>query len=137
MFRLRVGGDEFLVIFPECTLERIPEIMSRMDSITFSFEGKKIPVSFSYGAAQYQPNDTPESMLKRADKRLYAKKAKRKAAEASPASASRDANAPKAPEEAAKLNPSPARSLVAQAGFRRSERLPFEMPVPVYVSREH
>src|SRR6266704_1028397 len=116
---IRVGGDEFLVIFPECQLEKIPEIMSRMTAITFSFEGKKIPVSFSYGAAQYQPNDTPESMLKRADKRLYAQKAKRKATEASPASASRDANAPKAPEEAAKLNPSPARSLVAQAGFRR------------------
>jgi len=111
---IRVGGDEFLAIFPECTLERIPEIMSRMDSITFSFERKKIPVSFSYGAAQYQPNDTPESMLKRADERLYAKKAKRKAARQ---------------EEA--------RSLVAEAGFRRSERLPFDMPVQVYVSREN
>jgi len=111
---IRVGGDEFLAIFPECTLERIPEIMSRMESITFSFEGKKIPVSFSYGAALYQLHDTPESMLKRADERLYAKKAKRKAARQ---------------EEA--------RSLVAEAGFRRSERLPFDMPVQVYVSREN
>lgn len=134
---IRVGGDEFLVIFPECVLEKITEIMSRMDSITFSFEGNKIPVSFSYGAAQYQPHDTPESMLKRADERLYAKKAKRKAAEASSTSASRDANAPKAPEAAAKPNLSPARSLVAEAGFRRSERVPFEMPVEVYLSREN
>lgn len=110
---IRVGGDEFLVIFPECTLEKIPEIMSRMDSISFPFEGKKIPVSFSYGSAQYEPNDTSESILKRADERLYAKKAKRKAARQ---------------EEA--------RALVADAGFRRSERLPFEMPVQVYVSRE-
>ncbi len=39
---IRVGGDEFLVIFPECSLEKIPEIMSRMDAIAFPFEGKKI-----------------------------------------------------------------------------------------------
>jgi diguanylate cyclase (GGDEF)-like protein len=111
---IRVGGDEFLVIFPECALEKIPEIMSRMEAIAFSFEGKKIPVSFSYGAAQYQPSDTPESILKRADERLYARKAKRKAARQ---------------EEA--------RSLVDEAGFRRSERQAFEMPVQVYVSREN
>lgn len=111
---VRVGGDEFLVIFPECVLEKIPEIMSRMDSIAFSFEGNKIPVSFSYGAAQYEPNDTPESLLRRADERLYARKAKRKAARQ---------------EEA--------RSIVANANFRRSERVSFEMPVQVYVPREN
>jgi diguanylate cyclase (GGDEF)-like protein len=124
---IRVGGDEFLVIFPECALEKLPEIMSRMDSISFPFEGKKIPVSFSYGAAQYQLNDTPESMLRRADERLYAKKAKRKAA----------ADAARTQEEAAKPDPSKARSIVAEAGFRRSERVPFEMPVQVYVSQEN
>lgn len=134
---IRVGGDEFLVIFPECTLERLPEIMSRMDSIEFTFSGKKIPVSFCYGAAQYEPNDKPETMVRRADERLYAKKAKRKAPEASSASASREADALKSQEEAAKLNLSPARSLVGDAGFRRSERVPFEMPVEVYVSGEN
>ena len=110
---IRVGGDEFLVIFPECVLEKIPEIMSRMETLSFPFEGKKIPFAFSYGAAQYQPNDTPETILKRADERLYAKKAKRKAARQ---------------EEA--------RAVVAEAGFRRSERVPFEMPVQVYIARE-
>ena len=111
---VRVGGDEFLLILPECTLEKIPEIMSRMDSIAFPFEGKKISVSFSYGTAQCQSSDTPETMLKRADERLYARKAKRKA-----------------------VRQEEARALVAEAGFRRSERVPFEMPVQVYVSREN
>ena len=75
---VRVGGDEFLTIFPECPLEKMQQILLRMDSIAFPFDGKKIPVSFSHGVAQYQVNDTPETMIQRADERLYAAKASRK-----------------------------------------------------------
>jgi len=76
---VRVGGDEFLTIFPECPLDKMQQILSRMDSIAFSLDGKKIPVCFSHGVAQYQVNDTPESIIQRADERLYAAKASRKA----------------------------------------------------------
>lgn len=74
---VRVGGDEFLVIFPDCPMDKMELILSRMEAISFPYEGNKIPVSFSHGVAQYQVNDTPESMLQRADERLYIAKANR------------------------------------------------------------
>jgi len=79
---IRLGGDEFLVILPECPPDKVPLIMSRMGKITFPLDGRQIPVSFSYGLAQHQFNDTPETMVKRADERLYAAKAQRKTAAA-------------------------------------------------------
>ena len=133
---IRVGGDEFLVIFPECTLEKIPEIMSRMDSIAFTFAGHKIAVSFSQGAAQFQPNDTPETMIRRADERLYAQKAKRPGG-GKRSSPSGESDAPRPQEEAQKPDSSAVRSIVANAGFRRSQRVAFEMPVEIYVCREN
>jgi diguanylate cyclase (GGDEF)-like protein len=78
---IRVGGDEFLVIFPDCPREMIDVILSRMGSIALKFEGHEIPVNFSHGLAQYEINDSPATMVHRADKRLYAAKSKRKEAE--------------------------------------------------------
>jgi diguanylate cyclase (GGDEF)-like protein len=74
---IRLGGDEFLVILPECSQDKVQMILSRMDPVEVVWEGRKIPVCFSRGVAQYQVKDTPESMLARADERLYAEKAKR------------------------------------------------------------
>jgi diguanylate cyclase (GGDEF)-like protein len=74
---IRIGGDEFLVIFPDCLPDKVELILSRMKSLEVDLEGKRIPVLFSRGAAQYQVNDTPETIIKRADERLYAAKAKR------------------------------------------------------------
>jgi diguanylate cyclase (GGDEF)-like protein len=78
---IRVGGDEFLVILPECPPDKVQLILSRMASFELNVEGRKICVSFSRGVAQYQLNDTPESMIRRADERLYAAKAKRASVE--------------------------------------------------------
>lgn len=74
---IRVGGDEFLVILPECPLDKVQTILSRLDSIDLNLDGQKVRVSFSRGVAQYQINDTPETIIKRADERLYAAKAAR------------------------------------------------------------
>jgi diguanylate cyclase (GGDEF)-like protein len=74
---IRLGGDEFLVILPECPPDKVHTILSRLDSIELNLDGQKIRVSFSRGMAQYQINDTPETIIKRADERLYAEKAKR------------------------------------------------------------
>jgi diguanylate cyclase (GGDEF)-like protein len=75
---IRVGGDEFLVILPECPPDKVGLIWSRMGSIVLKLEKEQIPVFFSYGMAQYEVGDTPETMIKRADERLYAEKSKRK-----------------------------------------------------------
>lgn len=77
---IRVGGDEFLVILPECPPEKIQLIWSRMGSIVLKLDKEQVPLLFSYGMAQYQVGDTPETMIRRADERLYAEKAKRKTA---------------------------------------------------------
>jgi diguanylate cyclase (GGDEF)-like protein len=74
---IRVGGDEFLVILPECLPDKVELILSRMKSLEVNLDGQKIPVLFSRGVAQYQVNDTPETIIRRADERLYAEKSKR------------------------------------------------------------
>jgi len=74
---IRVGGDEFLVILPECPADKVQTVLSRLDAIDFNLDGEKVRVSFSQGVAQYQINDTAETIIKRADERLYAAKAKR------------------------------------------------------------
>ncbi len=79
---IRCGGDEFLMILPECPPDKVPDIFSRMGPVTIPVNGKQIPVRFSYGMAQCEVGDTPANMIKRADERLYDSKAKRKAAAA-------------------------------------------------------
>jgi diguanylate cyclase (GGDEF)-like protein len=74
---IRVGGDEFLVILPQCPPDNLHIILTRLDSVDVNLDGQKIAVSFSWGVAQYQVNDTAQTMIKRADERLYAAKAKR------------------------------------------------------------
>jgi diguanylate cyclase (GGDEF)-like protein len=73
---IRVGGDEFLVILPQCPQDKLGAILSRLDSVEVNLDGQRIAVSFSWGVAQYQINDTVETMIKRADERLYAAKSK-------------------------------------------------------------
>jgi diguanylate cyclase (GGDEF)-like protein len=71
---VRLGGDEFLVILPECPAEHIPTLLNRLKDIVAEFDGKKIAVSSSAGWAGYQKGDTPERLMERADKALYLNK---------------------------------------------------------------
>jgi diguanylate cyclase (GGDEF)-like protein len=57
---IRVGGDEFLVILPECPPEKVQVILSRIGSILLEIDNKKIPLFFSCGIAQHQVGDTPK-----------------------------------------------------------------------------
>ena len=79
---IRTGGDEFLVILPECPPDKVQVILSRLTAFDFQLDGRTITVSFSLGVAQYQVRDTPESMTARADARLYEAKTQRSAAPA-------------------------------------------------------
>lgn len=74
---VRMGGDEFLVIVPECPADKVSAILSRIGMPEIEFSGQKIPIRYSIGRAQYQFNDTFESLLARADGVLYAEKAAR------------------------------------------------------------
>jgi diguanylate cyclase (GGDEF)-like protein len=74
---VRMGGDEFLLILPECPTEKVGAILSRIGTLEIEFGGQKIPVRYSSGRAQYQFSDTFASMIARADAMLYAEKAAR------------------------------------------------------------
>lgn len=82
----RYAGDEFVIILPETTRESALKLMRRVcahfheNPLT---AGKmRIPVSLSFGIASADEEDVsdPESLLKKADDRLYlAKKARKEA----------------------------------------------------------
>jgi len=71
---VRMGGDEFLVILPECPEDRIPGLLARLGGLEVSFRGSIIPVRFSAGVAGFSPVESSEQMLERADQALYAQK---------------------------------------------------------------
>ena len=71
---VRLGGDEFLVVLPECPPERVGTVLSRLKDFDLEVDGKQIHVSSSRGCAQFELGDTIESLLQRADHDLYAQK---------------------------------------------------------------
>jgi diguanylate cyclase (GGDEF)-like protein len=74
---VRIGGDEFLVVLPECPRENVHIILSRLKPFDVMLDRKKVTISYSRGRAQYQVSDTPQSLIQRADKVLYDEKAAR------------------------------------------------------------
>ena len=73
----RWGGEEFLVLLPEtaaaAAVELAENLRSRVDAHVF---GQDLHCSISIGVAEMRSNDTPDSLVHRADTALYrAKKA--------------------------------------------------------------
>jgi diguanylate cyclase (GGDEF)-like protein len=71
---VRLGGDEFLVILPECLPERIPALLKRLGHLEVEWGGEKFTVSAAVGWAGYEKGETPAQLIERADKCLYANK---------------------------------------------------------------
>ena len=71
---VRLGGDEFLVVLPECNLEQVQTILGRLGSLEVEWQGHQIPVTFSAGWQQYTLGDKPEQLLELADQALYQRK---------------------------------------------------------------
>jgi len=71
---VRLGGDEFLVLLPECPADQVPALLTRIGRVDVTFRGERIQVSFSSGHAGFQGSESPEEMLERADQLLYAVK---------------------------------------------------------------
>jgi diguanylate cyclase (GGDEF)-like protein len=71
---VRLGGDEFLVLLPECAVEQLELVVGRLGVLEVDWQGQNIPVTFSAGWKQYQPGERPEEMLARADEILYTRK---------------------------------------------------------------
>ena len=60
---VRLGGDEFLVLLPECTVEQLQLVLGRLGVLEVDWQGEKIPVTFSAGWKQYELGERPEEML--------------------------------------------------------------------------
>jgi diguanylate cyclase (GGDEF)-like protein len=73
----RFGGEEFILMLPGTPLENATILAERLrESLeNLSFAPLKTRVTASFGIAQYQPDDTFETLVKRADEALYAAKA--------------------------------------------------------------
>jgi diguanylate cyclase (GGDEF)-like protein len=68
---VRMGGDEFLLILPECSLSQLQLVLDRIGPVEISSQGQKIPVKYAAGWKEYVVGDQPESMLAGADQALY------------------------------------------------------------------
>ena len=73
-FAVRMGGDEFMAILPECPAAQAKVILERLESLEATYNGCTIPVAFSAGTVGYEIGETPEQFMERADRLLYANK---------------------------------------------------------------
>ena len=71
----RFGGEEFLIMLPETTVEAAAQTMTRLQrELTkhfFLHENDKVLITFSAGVALRQPNEDQVSLVKRADQAMY------------------------------------------------------------------
>jgi diguanylate cyclase (GGDEF)-like protein len=71
---VRLGGDEFLLILPECNHEQLQLVLNRLGPLELAWEGRRFPIKYSVGWKEYVSGDQPEGMLAAADQALYANK---------------------------------------------------------------
>lgn len=75
----RLGGDEFLIIFPDCSQSDAKQILNRIETILEHSQGKTKDypkVTISYGLAEYNPlrGLSAEELIEYADTQMYTKK---------------------------------------------------------------
>jgi diguanylate cyclase (GGDEF)-like protein len=71
---VRLGGDEFLVLLPECRADEVKHVITRVEGLEVNYENTTIPCRFSRGWTDYRTGETSEELLRRADQALYADK---------------------------------------------------------------
>jgi diguanylate cyclase len=71
----RFGGEEFLILLPETTVEAASQTMTRLQrELTkhfFLHDNEKVLITFSAGVALRNPNEDQAALVKRADKAMY------------------------------------------------------------------
>jgi len=76
---VRMGGDEFMVVLPECSSDSIPKVLMHLRDLYVEHLETRIDIKFSAGWAQNRPNETAVELMTRADRALYADKETRNA----------------------------------------------------------
>ncbi len=75
---VRIGGDEFVALLPECDPQQVQHVLDRLSGLSVQVDGERISFRFSAGWTDYRPGETPEQLLERADHALYVEKQNRK-----------------------------------------------------------
>jgi diguanylate cyclase (GGDEF)-like protein len=75
---VRIGGDEFVVLLPECELNQVQIVLERLGGLEVELESGKLELRFSAGWTDYKAGEAPEKLLERADRALYDEKQRRK-----------------------------------------------------------
>ena len=74
----RFGGEEFIIILPDTTLEdaktAIVRLQRELTKRYFLHENEKVLITFSAGVTDYRSDDTQASVTKRADDAMFAAK---------------------------------------------------------------
>lgn len=72
----RWGGEEFLIIYKgENPLDEMEELLEKIRNCKIEYKEQTMQVTMTWGISRYRQDDTIESVLKRADERLYYGKA--------------------------------------------------------------
>lgn len=80
----RYGGDEFLVVLPECKPENVQHVLKRLEGMRVDIEGHNLPIALSAGWAELLPGESAKDLLARADTALYTNKRAKSAAQSQP-----------------------------------------------------
>jgi diguanylate cyclase len=71
----RFGGEEFVILLPETTVEAAAQTMTRLQrELTrhfFLHDNEKILITFSAGVALRLPDEPQETLVTRADRAMY------------------------------------------------------------------
>jgi diguanylate cyclase (GGDEF)-like protein len=74
----RLGGDEFGVLLAHASVEqgrkKADILAEKLKAQPTMWQGKPIPIGFSYGAFELKGDDTPDLAMARADEAMYAQK---------------------------------------------------------------
>lgn len=74
-FLARWGGDEFVIIFPELSLQQAHKTSEKLRVMISTYQTTlNISVTCSFGVAQYQDGDSINDLFQRVDKQLYISK---------------------------------------------------------------
>ncbi|MGA8222160.1 MAG: GGDEF domain-containing protein [Candidatus Acidiferrales bacterium] len=71
---VRLGGDEFMALLPECRADEVRHVLARVEGLELVYNNEKIRCAFSRGWTDYKLGESPQDLLKRADDALYENK---------------------------------------------------------------
>jgi diguanylate cyclase (GGDEF) domain len=79
---VRLGGDEFMVVLPDCTPNQVQRVLDRLRPCALEWSGMQFLIHFAAGWTDYQGSEALEELIARADSALYLDKKDRKASTA-------------------------------------------------------